>query len=1271
MDKKIKIILFVLFSLVLISLVIFVVWNILNMYKTIDFYEPPKEYEILYNIIVNKISEPLEINVTQDDNESFPKNIFRTWCKSNHKVMCGGRKIHPDILNITKQTLYDWKEKIYSDKDIDEFLDKEFGKNNRITKAYYLINKKYGAARADLFRYLVIYKYGGLYLDMKSCVRSYLPHIPKNKDMWVSGWGSPQQSHIFPEVGEYQNWYIYCRKGAPIMKDIIEKVVDNIYYLHENPIQTYNLVIDDTFPISKSIVLSTTGPIAMTLAINTSEHKNTVYVDNSINTYLYYNYYPYYSKITTKDHYSSILEPLITIKENSSYIPKVVYMTYYVLEAIPQYVKDNINKYCSGYDIKIFDDDMCIDFLYKYYGENAVEIFKKMKLGAHKACFWKYCILYIFGGYYFDIKINFQTHIDDIFNVNNDKTFYTVIDNSKNRIFNGIIVTPPRNPIILKAIYDIYENSNPPTYTYYIESFFSILQNNCSQNLSIGINNLDNDWKCILFQEEKINCKTDCDRYGGKYIIKNEKGKVVLITRYNDFPWKVEDDLNLDKKNKVKIYNKKYQFTKTIYNIIIPLVVYQTWYTKDLPLTMKNNVDNLKNQNPEFKFFLYDDDENRDFIKDNFNEEILEAYDTLIPGAYKADLWRLCMLFINGGFYIDIKLNCINNFKLIELSEKCHFVKDRPANTIYNAFIVCEKGNNLVKKGIRKIVENVNNEYRGSCSLSPTGPKMLGEIMNINNTNIDMCFFKYGGYIIYKDTFVISTEYPEYDQDRKIMNKKINKDHYSVMWYKNNIYKKKGQTYINSKFDEVYSKKFWNSEMYGTLSGIGSSKEINKYRINFLYDFIEQNNIKNIIDICGDCAWQGELMSRFNINVRYHGFDASKIAIEQAKKNNSKAKNMFFYPAIDLCKYSINNFDSPSLVIIKEVIQHLPLENSISLLDKLKNSGIDYIAISHHDPKIFKESENKNINVGEFYHNNIYEKPFKFKNPLYDINNYLTDDDTKKHYGNLIIFNLQEQTFIQKNTKENYDDYNGTDGSAKLYKIDDYTRYPLDGYKIPQNIFQTHETNKVPIGMYNSIKSIQKHALSCSYTFYDKKQRREYILNNYPVALPAYDMLVTETYQSNLFRYIRLYVEGGIYFDTPFNTNQNIEILKDVIDHESEFISAYDNHSSSSTEISILYGFIATIPNHPILKEVIDISIVNIMNKIHLKEPNGFLTITGHLVLGKESSTSGHIVNKEHNYPFVKLYMFSTNLIKDGDKIIYNTRYPEYDQDIILFEKKP
>ena len=41
--------------------------------------------------------------------------------------------------------------------------------------------------------------------------------------------------------------------------------------------------------------------------------------------------------------------------------------------------------------------------------------------------------------------------------------------------------------------------------------------------------------------------------------------------------------------------------------IIIPLNIFQTWETKQLPPKMKECVESIKYENPEFKHYLFDD----------------------------------------------------------------------------------------------------------------------------------------------------------------------------------------------------------------------------------------------------------------------------------------------------------------------------------------------------------------------------------------------------------------------------------------------------------------------------------------------------------------------------------------------------------------------------------------------------------------------------------------------------------------------------------------
>jgi mannosyltransferase OCH1-like enzyme len=244
----------------------------------------------------------------------------------------------------------------------------------------------------------------------------------------------------------------------------------------------------------------------------------------------------------------------------------------------------------------------------------------------------------------------------------------------------------------------------------------------------------------------------------------------------------------MNKKNITKL--TPYTLKDNLTNKIIPLHVYQTWYTKNLPPKMHARREILKKRNPEFTFHVYDDNDCAEFIKKHFTSQVLNAYNSLIPGAYKADLWRACVLFVNGGIYLDIKLCTINGFKLIELTTKEHFAKDRPPNSIYNALLVCKPRNTLLLNTINMIVRNVRTKYYGRGALEPTGPCLMGKLALRDKTiNIDLKHYTHGGFLLYKNYFVISTEYAEYDRERSELNNKIKKPRYTILWNRRAIYK--------------------------------------------------------------------------------------------------------------------------------------------------------------------------------------------------------------------------------------------------------------------------------------------------------------------------------------------------------------------------------------------------------------------------------------------------------------------------------------------------
>ena len=86
----------------------------------------------------------------------------------------------------------------------------------------------------------------------------------------------------------------------------------------------------------------------------------------------------------------------------------------------------------------------------------------------------------------------------------------------------------------------------------------------------------------------------------------------------------------------------------------IPKKIFQTWSTTNISPGFQQIVDLWKILNPEYEYCFYDNNDCDIFIKENFDERIYNAYCKIIPGAFKADLWRYCVLYKYGGVYVDI-----------------------------------------------------------------------------------------------------------------------------------------------------------------------------------------------------------------------------------------------------------------------------------------------------------------------------------------------------------------------------------------------------------------------------------------------------------------------------------------------------------------------------------------------------------------------------------------------------------------------------------------
>ncbi len=116
-----------------------------------------------------------------------------------------------------------------------------------------------------------------------------------------------------------------------------------------------------------------------------------------------------------------------------------------------------------------------------------------------------------------------------------------------------------------------------------------------------------------------------------------------------------------------------------------------------------------------------------EFIDDNFPSRVREAFDRLRPFAYKADLFKYCLLRVLGGWYVDIGVTMFTN-PLDRQStggdpEFVFFRSTGPWDTLWScsvALMYARPGHAVFDTAIDTVVSHCEQRHYGSNPLMPT-----------------------------------------------------------------------------------------------------------------------------------------------------------------------------------------------------------------------------------------------------------------------------------------------------------------------------------------------------------------------------------------------------------------------------------------------------------------------------------------------------------------------------------------------------------------------
>lgn len=190
----------------------------------------------------------------------------------------------------------------------------------------------------------------------------------------------------------------------------------------------------------------------------------------------------------------------------------------------------------------------------------------------------------------------------------------------------------------------------------------------------------------------------------------------------------------------------------------IPANIFQCFNHRVLQDDYYRSISSTINLNPTYEYYFYDTYECRQLIarelnlgeKSNsgsvsgsvfekemssFGERVLSAYDKLIPGAYRSDLWRLCVLYVYGGVYMDLKLHPTHGFNdIIDEESSLVMAVEEPQSTDFRpsmltSFIAAVPRHPFLLACIEAIVDRVEKNEYGINEWDVTGPLLYASVI--------------------------------------------------------------------------------------------------------------------------------------------------------------------------------------------------------------------------------------------------------------------------------------------------------------------------------------------------------------------------------------------------------------------------------------------------------------------------------------------------------------------------------------------------------------
>ena len=231
----------------------------------------------------------------------------------------------------------------------------------------------------------------------------------------------------------------------------------------------------------------------------------------------------------------------------------------------------------------------------------------------------------------------------------------------------------------------------------------------------------------------------------------------------------------------------------------IPKIIIQTYKNDYIHEKVYDNIIEFLNLNPDYDYYLITDEIGINLIKNNFDEEVFDAFDKLNIGAAKGDFLRYIAIYIYGGIYIDLDSSIVENLnRYIDYNMDHYIIYDNNKN-IMNTPIISKPKNPIILNIIKEVVKRVNN-YERNIFLA-TGPSLMTDVIYKDITNKDV-------YYVTNNTSNIEREELWHENQNYKNGKIVHKSHFEeCIQFRMDGYKKHFLYPNNSKYIVTYPPK--------------------------------------------------------------------------------------------------------------------------------------------------------------------------------------------------------------------------------------------------------------------------------------------------------------------------------------------------------------------------------------------------------------------------------------------------------------------------------